>query len=143
MAGRSQELGRRGEDAAAQWYCDRGYLIAGRNWRCASGEIDLVVLDPPGATVIICEVKTRLTDRFGSPFEAVTAAKQRRLRHLAGRWLAAGATTGSVRPAAVRFDVVGVTGDARGGLGGRGDGRCLRMSPTWDPWVRAVDRVAT
>jgi putative endonuclease len=113
---RRQELGGRGEDAAAQWYSDRGYRVLSRNWHCPQGEIDLVVLDPTGATVIICEVKTRLTDRFGSPFEAVTAAKQRRLRRLAGRWLAEGRPSGSVRPAAVRFDVAGVTGDGHGGL---------------------------
>jgi putative endonuclease len=116
VTGRRQVLGRRGEDAAVQWYCDRGYQVLSRNWRCREGEIDLVVMDPEGDTVVICEVKTRLTDRFGSPFEAVTASKQRRLRQLAGRWLAQPRPPGSMRPAVVRFDVVAVTGDGHGAL---------------------------
>jgi len=61
---------------------------------------------------VFCEVKTRTSDRFGLPAEAVTAAKQRRLRTLAARFLAehplgVGAAAGSIR-----FDVVAVTGSA-------------------------------
>ena len=58
-------------------------------------------------TVVICEVKTRSTQRFGSPFEAVGRAKQQRLRRLAARWLREAAP---FRPDEVRFDVAGVVG---------------------------------
>ncbi len=55
--------------------------------------------------VVICEVKTRSSTRYGSPFEAVTPAKQIRLRRLAARWLREHAAG----PAAeVRFDVAGI-----------------------------------
>jgi len=95
-------LGRRGEDAAAAWYLEQGYQIAARNWSCRTGEIDLVCRR--GRVLVICEVKTRSTDRFGSPFEAVTSAKRRRLRQLAALYLLEAAPGTSV----VRFDVAAV-----------------------------------
>ena len=58
-----------------------------RNWRCREGELDLVVRR--GRTLVFVEVKTRRTDRFGTPAEAVTPTKQRRLRSLARRYLEA------------------------------------------------------
>ncbi len=57
-----------------------------------------------GATLVVCEVKTRTTAAFGSPAEAVTRAKQDKLRLLARRWLA----ESDWRPAEVRFDVAAV-----------------------------------
>jgi putative endonuclease len=98
-----QALGARGEELTARWYLDRGYEVIDRNWRCRDGEIDLVVRS--GSTVVFCEVKTRSSAAFGSPAEAVTPLKQRRLRRLAGAWLGASAVTG-----AVRFDVAAVVG---------------------------------
>jgi putative endonuclease len=96
------ELGRAGEDAAAAWYERRGYTVVARNWRCREGELDLVVTD--GRHLVFVEVKTRATDRFGLPAEAVTLAKQRRLRGLAARFLA---NTGA-RASRLRFDVVAI-----------------------------------
>ncbi|HMS89056.1 MAG: YraN family protein [Acidimicrobiales bacterium] len=97
-------LGAAGEDLAAAWYESNGYRILARNWRCREGEIDLVCLRD--RVVVICEVKTRSSDAFGHPAEAVTPAKQQRLRVLAGRWLEDGA--GGLRPRSVRFDVAAV-----------------------------------
>jgi putative endonuclease len=94
----------------AAWYTGRGYAVLSRNWRCREGELDLVVAREDD--VVFCEVKTRSGSGFGVPAEAVTAAKQRRLRHLAARWL------GEQRPsrgfAEIRFDVACVTLGAGG-----------------------------
>ena len=98
-----RRLGALGEDAAAKWYEAHGFEILDRNWRVREGEIDLVAWRKP--TIVFCEVKTRSSDRFGVPSEAVTAAKQRRLRTLAARWLAEHPT----RRGQVRFDVASVT----------------------------------
>ena len=95
-------LGAAGEDRAAAWYHQRGYEVLHRNWRCREGELDLVVRR--GRELVFVEVKTRRTDRFGAPAEAVTPVKQRRLRVLAGRYLEQTA----VRPTTLRFDVVGI-----------------------------------
>src|SRR3954464_14821429 len=74
-------LGRRGEDLAARYLTDLGYRILARNWRCRSGEIDLVAadLEPGRRTIVFCEVKTRSGLGFGDPLEAITWAKGRRL----------------------------------------------------------------
>ena len=101
----AQRLGAHGEDLAARWYVERGYRVLDRNWRCADGELDLVLAH--GRRVVICEVKTRSSLRFGSPFEAVGPAKQQRLRRLGARWLREAAP---FRPVEVRYDVVGIVG---------------------------------
>ncbi len=96
-------LGASGEEAVAAWYQARGYEVLCRNWRCRQGELDLVVRD--GRKFVFCEVKTRTTDAFGAPVEAVTHTKQMRLRRLAARWLEEEAP---VRPREIRFDVASV-----------------------------------
>jgi putative endonuclease len=103
-----QRLGARGEQLAAQWYLARGYDVVARNWRCREGELDLVV--SRDGELVFCEVKTRSSDRFGVPAEAVTVAKQRRLRVLAARFLADQADAGTVRRRGIRFDVASVMG---------------------------------
>jgi len=87
---------------AARWYEAHGYEVLARNWRCPAGELDLVLLR--GAEVVFSEVKTRSSARFGVPAEAVTLAKQRKLRQLAQVWLA----QSDLRPRSLRFDVVGI-----------------------------------
>lgn len=101
-----QALGSRGEDCVAELYESRGYEIVARNWRILGGELDLVVRR--GRELVFCEVKTRSSDRFGSPSEAVTPAKQRRIRRLAAAYLA-GTATGSPMSGVVRFDVACVS----------------------------------
>ncbi|MDQ3305421.1 MAG: YraN family protein [Actinomycetota bacterium] len=97
-----QRLGAAGEDLAAAWYEARGYRVLARNWRCREGELDLVVRQ--GATIVFCEVKARSSLAFGSPLEAVTPNKCRRIRRLAAAWLAQ-AEGGA---AELRFDVAAV-----------------------------------
>jgi putative endonuclease len=97
-------LGAFGEDKAAAWYERNGYRVVARNWRCRDGELDIVARR--GSTVVFCEVKTRASPAFGVPAEAVTAAKQRKLRALAVLWLRA---TGA-RAGELRFDVASVLG---------------------------------
>ena len=95
-------LGRSGEEIAGRWLERAGWQILDRNWRCRTGEIDLVALD--GDDLVVVEVKTRRNLRLGHPAEAVTARKLSRLRVLAGRWLA----DHDVCTAGVRVDVIAV-----------------------------------
>jgi putative endonuclease len=98
-----RRLGNAGETAVAAWYESAGYHVVERNWRCRDGELDLIVRR--GRAFVFCEVKSRSSDAFGAPVEAVTRAKQTRLRHLAARWLADHA---GVRAMEIRFDVASV-----------------------------------
>jgi putative endonuclease len=95
-------LGNGGEDIAADYLERRGYEVVERNFRCRSGELDIVARD--GDTLVFCEVKTRRTDRWGAPSEAVNRGKQGRLRRLGAAWLA----TRGASVTDVRFDVVSV-----------------------------------
>ncbi|MGH9284871.1 MAG: YraN family protein [Acidimicrobiales bacterium] len=105
MADGRRALGVAGEDLATAWYVARGYEVVARNWRGAGGELDLVLRR--GRLLVFCEVKARSSVAFGAPVEAVTPAKQARLRRLALEWLA-GPGRGPGRAGDLRFDVVAV-----------------------------------
>ncbi|MGE2718761.1 YraN family protein [Mycolicibacterium celeriflavum] len=98
------EIGALGEQLAVEHLRSLGLRVLDRNWRCRYGELDVVAADEAARTVVFVEVKTRTSDRFGGVEEAVTPQKVRRLRRLAGLWLAAQDT----RWPRVRLDVVGV-----------------------------------
>ncbi|MCW2524683.1 MAG: YraN family protein [Frankiales bacterium] len=95
-------LGQYGERVAARALTDAGFDVIDTNWRCARGEIDIVARD--GATLVICEVKTRSSTAFGDPAEAVGSVKARRLRGLGLQWLAEHPGQWET----IRFDVVAV-----------------------------------
>ena len=67
---------------AARHLVEQGLVLLERNWRCDEGEIDLVLRD--GATLVVCEVKTRTSLEVGTPHEAITDAKLARLEAAGG-----------------------------------------------------------
>ena len=101
-------LGRVGEAIAIRHLRDDGFIILDRNWRCALGEIDIVARD--GDTLVICEVKTRSSLRYGSPLEAITQTKLHRLERLASSWM----HNRGVQARRVRIDAVCVYRPSRG-----------------------------
>jgi putative endonuclease len=102
------ELGCRGEQLAVEYLERAGLRILDRNWRCETGELDIVALDQ--RVLVVCEVKTRSGVRYGSPLEAVSRSKRTRLRRLAAAWLAAQ----ELRFDDVRIDVIGLVRDGSG-----------------------------
>jgi putative endonuclease len=107
------QLGRLGEQLAAEHLIRRGFRIVERNYRTRWGELDIVAFD--GRTLAFCEVKTRRLSAPGrSPLESVHAIKRSKVRKMAGTWL----IERSDRPRAdtLRFDAIGVTLDASGRL---------------------------
>ena len=96
------ELGRRGEDLAADYLQQLGLVVLSRNWRCRHGELDVVATDQK--RLVVCEVKTRSGTRYGAPAEAVTPRKAARIRRATQAWLAAH----QVCWVEIRFDVLAV-----------------------------------
>ncbi|MCW1960052.1 MAG: YraN family protein, partial [Mycobacterium sp.] len=97
------ELGALGEQVAVDHLLALGLRILQRNWRCRYGELDVIATDDDG-TVVFVEVKTRTGDGFGGLAYSVTPQKLRRIRRLAGIWLAGQDT----RWPRLRIDVIGV-----------------------------------
>jgi putative endonuclease len=104
------QRGRWGEDLAARHLERLGLTVLERNWRCRAGEIDIVAADAESGTLVICEVKTRTTEDFGTPLAAVTPRKLRRLRVLAAEWM----REHDGRARAIRIDVIGIVLAAEG-----------------------------
>jgi putative endonuclease len=96
------------EDLAARFYERSGYEIVARNWYCREGELDIVAIlaSPVRPIIAVVEVKARATNSFGSPFEAVTQVKQKKLRIAATKFLASHRDLHGE----IRFDVVAVLG---------------------------------
>ena len=73
------------EEQAIRFLASRGWIVLAHRWRVGRIEIDIVARR--GVTVAFVEVKSRRGDAFGSPFEAVTGAKQRELVRAARAWI--------------------------------------------------------
>ena len=139
----NQSMGKQGENLAARHLMSCGHRVLARNLRIGRlGELDLVTQAEDGLTVCFIEVKTRTSGLCGTPAEAVTADKRRRIRRMAEAFLADaargmmngtangmsngtangtsnGAASAAMHPALcdgppVRFDVVEVEVDATG-----------------------------
>lgn len=99
------EIGALGEQLAVDHLRELGWTIVDRNWRCRYGELDVVAADEDAQMLVFVEVKTRTGEQFGGALAAVTPVKLRRLRRLAGLWLAGR----EERWAQLRIDVVAIT----------------------------------
>jgi putative endonuclease len=104
----STTTGRRGEEMAIRHCRGLGFEILATNYRKPFGEVDIVARD--GRTIVFVEVKTRRSQAFGSPFEAVDARKQRQLVRIALDFLQCRDLT----DVAARFDVIAITVDQKG-----------------------------
>jgi len=98
----SAARGRDGEEAACQYLESLGFRILARNWRCRTGEVDVVARDA-GVTVFV-EVKDRADASRGEGYEAVTRSKRRRIVVAARLYAASHGLT--EQP--LRFDVVSI-----------------------------------
>lgn len=79
------QLGKEGEQLAADYLLQKGYTILHRNWRYGQNEIDIIALK--GAVLHFVEVKLRSTNKFGYPEESVTRQKFRYLMKAADQFL--------------------------------------------------------
>lgn len=93
--------GERGEQLACRFLEERGYEVLERNWRHGRHEVDIIAKH--GRELVIAEVKTRSSDQYGQPAEAVKTGKRGKLVQAANAYvLATGCDLG------IRFDIVSV-----------------------------------
>ena len=98
-----------GEDAAYSFLKKKKYKILERNFRCKLGEIDIIA--QKGEDLIFVEVKTRASDKMGTPAEAVTYYKKQNIIKTAKYYLMMNPTELNIR-----FDVIEVYGSFSDGF---------------------------
>ncbi|QOS78323.1 YraN family protein [Paenibacillus sp. JNUCC31] len=104
-----QQKGRLGEEASCHWLREHGYQIIRQNWRCRSGEIDIVASHE--GMIIFIEVRSRSgTGKYGTPQESVDIRKMQQVRATASVYLQ---MTGETNHQ-IRFDVIAVMLDKAG-----------------------------
>lgn len=99
-------LGRAGEVKAEEFLRSQGYEILERNFKTRIGEIDLIA--EKDGTIVFVEVKTRSTEAFGTPAEAVGVNKRKKYALVASEYLVKHKKT----DAPCRFDVIEIENDA-------------------------------
>ncbi len=97
------DLGTQGEIAAWAFLEKKGFQILEKNFRCPLGEIDIVAAQ--GRRIRFVEVKTRTSNRYGEPEEAVTLGKQKKIIRLAQWYLKAR----KKEDMPISFDVIAVS----------------------------------
>lgn len=96
------ELGKSGEKLVQKYLVDHGYSILELNYRFGRDEIDIIAMD--NDYVVFVEVKTRTTNFFETPEQAVDMRKQKRIIRVANQYLIENDLDNEAR-----FDIFGVT----------------------------------
>lgn len=97
------DLGKWGEQKAAEYLKQQGYIILERNWRWKKRDLDIVAIK--SGVLVIVEVKTRRDDRFALPEKSVDYNKMRSICFSADAYVKLYGHFGKVR-----FDVISITG---------------------------------
>lgn len=100
--GEKRRLGFSGERKAAAYLEKQGYKIVERNYRCPFGEVDIIA-ERDGVLAFV-EVKTRTSDYFGAPNEAVDKKRMQRYKNCVRYYF-----VHREIDCTVRFDIVEVT----------------------------------
>jgi len=95
-------LGKKGENLAEKFLSQQGLKILSRNYKTSQGELDIIAQSRQ--EIIFVEVKTRSSQKFGSPMEAVNRRKQEKLKQVAQTYL----TAHRLENYPTRFDVVAI-----------------------------------
>jgi putative endonuclease len=111
IAARRNARGKWAEECVARWYAQHGYTVIARNFRSKRGELDVVLMH--GTELVVCEVKARANNAFGFAAEAVTLAKQLKVRRATFDYVEHLRMNDAVLHARIRstrFDVATMTG---------------------------------
>jgi len=115
MKNRKQQIGEKGEYYARCYLETNGYYIVEQNWRCRTGEIDLIALKD--SLLAIIEVRTRsVNEYFGNPEESVDGRKQSKIRQTTNYYLSREHRWKNRTDLEIRFDVIAVWVNRQGEL---------------------------
>lgn len=97
-------MGRLGENRALKFLKRRGFKILEQNYKAPCGEADIIAAD--GEVLVFVEVKTRTSEKFGAPSEAVNYQRQKRYIKIAEFYI----HTFNMYEKEVRFDIIEIMG---------------------------------
>ena len=80
-----KKIGNIGEELATEILKARGYYIIVRNYSCPYGEVDIIAIKDRVLSFV--EVKTRASQQYGAPSEAVDIMKQKHIKNAARYFL--------------------------------------------------------
>jgi len=101
------KTGELAEQQALDFLQQQGLRLVCRNYRCKTGELDLVMKD--NDVLVIVEVRFRKSERFGGALDSITRQKQYRIISAAQHYV----IINRLSNVAIRFDVVAISGDNR------------------------------
>ncbi|HNX26051.1 MAG TPA: YraN family protein [Phycisphaerae bacterium] len=96
--------GPRGEKIACRFLRRAGFRILARNYRCPTGEADIIAVDAVADAIVFVEVKTRKSNAAVEPYSAVNADKKRRMKKIAAYY----AQKHPVEDYTIRFDIISI-----------------------------------
>ena len=99
------ELGKWGEEMAAEYLQQKGYRIIERDWRSGARDIDIIAQAPDLSTLVFVEVKTRKSEALMRAADAVNPTKARNIALSANNYVKMGHVD-----ALLRFDIITIVG---------------------------------
>ncbi len=100
------ELGKWGEEYAANYLRGKGYEIIERNWLFGHRDIDIIARTPDGTTVVFVEVKTRTSDVVTKPDDAIDVKKIKFIGSVANNFVKTRNITDMLQ-----FDIINIVGN--------------------------------
>ena len=97
------QLGIWGEELAAAYLREKGYVILERDWHSVHRDIDIIAQD--GETIVFVEVKTRRNRVFGEPEDAIDYKKMQSLQQAINHYVKFRRINSEVR-----FDIISIVG---------------------------------
>lgn len=101
------DLGKWGEEVAAEFLVSKGYTILERDWKIGHRDIDIIARTPD-ETIVFIEVKTRTSDVITKPEDAITTQKIKNIGKAANAYVKAYQLWNDLR-----FDVISIIGDRK------------------------------
>lgn len=100
------EIGKWGEQVAAEYLESKGWYIRHRDWKDVHRDLDIVAIDADSSILLIVEVKTRSTEAFGEPDEAITLQKKTNIIRATTRYI----NTYRLHNLEIRYDTISIVG---------------------------------